>query len=121
MISASDDGNLCVWDLGQQKLMATQECAAMPFKVPIVFSPDSTVVAIGTPENAVTFFNVDAVVSGFNGNEIRFVFLNELFMSIFRNNPDGFPMLSYPTKKTNFLDLNFSRKNTVVGVGVFDQ
>jgi len=108
LVSASNDGTLAIWDIGQQKLMAIQECAAMPFKVPIVFSRDSSVIAVGTPEHAVTFFNVDSVVTNFNASETR-------------NNPDGFPMLSYPTKKTNFLDLHFSRKNTVVGVGVFDQ
>jgi WD40 repeat protein len=108
LVSASNDGTIGVWDIGQQKLMGIQECAPMPFKVPIVFSQDSSVIAVGTPEHSVTFFNVDAVVSGFNFNDAR-------------TNPEGFPMLSYPSKKTSILDLNFSRKNTVVAVGAFDQ
>jgi hypothetical protein len=55
--------------------MAVQECDSMPFKVPIVFSPDSSVIAVGTPEHAVTFFNVDSVVSNFNGSESRQFFV----------------------------------------------
>lgn len=73
MVSASNDGTLCVWDILQQKLMAVQECASMPFKVPIVFSRDSSIIGVGTPENAVTFFNVESVVSNYNPNETRFV------------------------------------------------
>jgi hypothetical protein len=53
--------------------MAVQECDSMPFKVPIVFSRDSSIIAVGTPEHAVTFFNVNSVVSSFNGSESRSV------------------------------------------------
>lgn len=53
--------------------MAIQESDSIPLKVPIVYSRDSSVVAIGTPEHAITFFDVDSVISNFNGSESRFV------------------------------------------------
>jgi len=36
-------------------------------------------------------------------------------------NPAGFTLFSYPTKRTSILDFYFTRKNTVVAVGVFNQ
>ncbi|KAI6203437.1 TFIID-NTD2 domain-containing protein [Aphelenchoides besseyi] len=109
IVSASDDGTLSVWDLAQQKRMTVQECGSMPFRVPIVFSRDSSVVAVGTPEHAVTFFSMDTATVAYNYSHET------------RSNLEGFPLLSYPTKKTNLLDLHFARKNVVIGAGVYDQ
>ncbi|KAI6178690.1 Transcription initiation factor TFIID subunit 5 [Aphelenchoides besseyi] len=109
VVSASDDGTLSVWDLTQQKRMTVQDCGSMPFRVPIVFSRDSSVVAVGTPEHAVTFFSMDTATVAYNYSHET------------RNNLEGFPLLSYPTKKTNLLDLHFVRKNVVIGAGVYDQ
>ncbi|KAI6233057.1 Transcription initiation factor TFIID subunit 5 [Aphelenchoides fujianensis] len=134
VVGGSDDQNVRVWDVlngecvmtlsGHRgivhsvkvapdgrtvKMIAMQDCGSMPCRVPIVYSPDSSVVAVGTPEHAVTFFSIDTATVAFN-------YAHET-----RANPEGFPLLSYSTKKTNLLDLHFARKNVIIGVGVYDQ
>ncbi|CAD5209005.1 unnamed protein product [Bursaphelenchus xylophilus] len=110
VLSASTDGILNIWDLAQQKLFCTQECSPMPFHVPITFSKDGSVFAMGSPEYAVSFYNFDQLTS----------YGSELLTAEQRINPEGFNLFSYPTKRTSLLDFCFSRKNTVVGVGAFE-
>jgi hypothetical protein len=38
-----------------------------------------------------------------------------------RINPNGFVQFVYPTKRTNILDLHFTRKNIVIALGAFEQ
>ncbi|CAD5206328.1 unnamed protein product [Bursaphelenchus okinawaensis] len=110
IISVSTDGLMNVWDLGQQKLLCSQEGPPIPFQVPITFSKDGSVFVIGSPEHAVSFYNFDQVTS----------YGSEMMTPEQRLNPEGFNMFTYPTKRTSPLDFSFSKKNTVVGVGAFD-
>jgi len=121
LVSASAEGQIAVWDLAQQKLLGTQICEPMNHSAPIVFSRDASVFVMGTPNYGVTFFSMDTMTStnafGSSGNSAS---SNEQ-MNEPKINPAGFPLFSYPTKRTSILDFHFTRKNTVVAVGVFNQ
>lgn len=99
-----------VFDFSQQKLIATHQTSPTPFQVPIQFSKDGTVFAMGSPEYAVSFYNFDVVTSSANDYSVADQKLNS----------DEFNLFTYPTKRTSLLDFHFSRKNTVVAVGTFE-
>lgn len=111
MVTVNEDGLISVWDLAGQKLLAVQECQGVTTNVPIAFSRDSSAFAVGTPYCGASFFSMDAITTTagqHNPNETKF-------------NPDGFALFSYPTKKTPIIDLQFHRKNVVIGIGAYDQ
>jgi transcription initiation factor TFIID subunit 5 len=107
LISISEDGALCVWDIGQQKLAAVQRCEYAPTKVPIEFTRDGSVFAVGTPHSGITFFSLDSLIAG-DPTETRV-------------DPAGFIIHRYLTKKTPIFDIQFLKKNTVMCIGALEQ
>ncbi|KAI1731725.1 WD domain, g-beta repeat domain-containing protein [Ditylenchus destructor] len=111
LVSASADGEIAVWDLATHKMLGRQKCEPIDFNTPIAFSKDGTVFAMGTPLYGVSFYSMDAITHS-SADES----LNDL-----KVNPAGFSLFSYPTKRTSILDFYFTKRNTVVSVGVFNQ
>jgi len=107
VVSFSEDGALCVWDIGQQKLVAVQQCDPCSAKVPIQFSRDGSVFAVGTPHWGLSFFSLDSLIT----ND-----LNEP-----KVDPPGLLIHQYLTKRTTVMDLTFNRKNLVICIGALDQ
>lgn len=63
VVSASDDGTIRLYDLTLGKTIGVQEIGPTPHRVPIRFSPDGAVFAVGAPSNAISFFSVDSVAT----------------------------------------------------------
>lgn len=75
--------------------------------MPIEFTRDGSVFAVGTPHSGITFFSLDSLISG--------------DLSETRVDPSGFIIHQYLTKKTPIFDIQFLKKNTVLCIGALDQ
>jgi len=113
LISASADGTVAVWDMGQQRLLGMQKCEPVGFRVPITFSRDATLFAMGTPHHGMSLFSMDAMAGGASAAQDTTVDI--------KSNPLGFAMFSCPTKRIAIHDFHFTRKNVIVAVGAYEQ
>lgn len=68
IVSASEEGQIAIFDLAQNRLLGTQECDPIDYNVPIVFSRDASTFAMGTPNYGVTFFSMDVMTSTAGSN-----------------------------------------------------
>ncbi|KAF1768573.1 hypothetical protein GCK72_000385 [Caenorhabditis remanei] len=116
IVSLDIIGNLMVWDLAYQRLVAAEVTEQKGTKGHISFTRDGGVFAVSHGNANIQLYSLDNLTSSVQSTGAH----NDAFMEP-KINMEGFQIGSYPTKQTAVIGLHFTRRNLLLGFGCFGQ
>ncbi|CAI2312621.1 unnamed protein product [Caenorhabditis sp. 36 PRJEB53466] len=115
IVSLDAIGNLMVWDLAYQRLVAAEITEQAGTKGSISFSRDGGVFAVSHGSSNIHVYSLDTLITTVLASGPADAHIEP------RVNMDGFNIGSYPTKQTAVVGLHFTRRNLLLGFGCFGQ
>ncbi|EGT46811.1 CBN-TAF-5 protein [Caenorhabditis brenneri] len=117
LVSLDAIGNLMVWDLAYQRLMAVEVTEqSSGTKGHITFTRDGGVFAVSHGNANIQLYSLDALIGAVSAAGGH----NDAFMEP-KVNMEGLNIGTYPTKQTAVIGLHFTRRNLLLGFGCFGQ
>ncbi|CAB03035.2 Transcription initiation factor TFIID subunit 5 [Caenorhabditis elegans] len=115
IVSLDAIGNLMIWDLAYQRLVAAEITEQAGTKGSITFSRDGGVFAVSHGNSSIQLYSLDTLIG-----TVLAAGQNDSYIEP-KVNLDGFNIGSYATKETAVIGLHFTRRNLLLGFGCFGQ
>ncbi|KAK2719507.1 transcription initiation factor TFIID subunit 5-like [Artemia franciscana] len=115
LASGDRDGHLHIWDLAHEAAPVAQLPAHDSVIYSITFGRgEGNVIASGSMDYSVALWDFGKITEDLTEDAMT------QYSTDVKKNVDGFLLGRYPTKKTAVLALHFSRRNLLIGAGMFE-
>ncbi|KAJ1363151.1 hypothetical protein KIN20_022943 [Parelaphostrongylus tenuis] len=115
IVSTGADGAVCVWDVAHQRLSGMETHEFRGSMGSICFSRDGGSFAVSLGNESISVYSLDNLIAATSSVSVN----NELCFDPKINMPN-FNIFTYPTMQTSVIGLHFTRRNLLLGVGVYN-